>query len=68
MRLETVHFFLIKYGFDFRAQLLFLLRQSDGIINKAEYVGWKLNRPGTAGDCGKFEPKKQWRKPPETTD
>jgi hypothetical protein len=59
MRLETVHFFLIKYGFDFRAQLRFLLRQSDGIISKAEYVGWKLNWPDTVDDCGNFEPKKR---------
>jgi transcriptional regulator with XRE-family HTH domain len=41
---------------------------ADGIISKAEYMEWKLNWPQTADDCEKFEPKKQWRKPPETTD
>jgi len=34
----------------------------DGIITKDEYMEWKLNWPQTADDCGKFEPKKQWRK------
>ena len=41
---------------------------ADGIISKAEYMEWKVNWPQTADDCGKFEPRKQWRKPPETTD
>jgi hypothetical protein len=40
---------------------------ADGSISKAEYMEWKLNWPYTADDCGKFESKKQWRKPPETT-
>jgi hypothetical protein len=39
---------------------------ADETISKAEYMEWKLNWPYTADDCGKFEPKKQWRKPPET--
>ncbi|MCL1879177.1 MAG: helix-turn-helix domain-containing protein [Actinomycetia bacterium] len=39
---------------------------ADGTINKAEYMEWKLNWPQTADDLGKHEPKKQWRKPPET--
>jgi len=37
-------------------------------ISRAEYMEWKLNWPQTADDLGKHEPKKQWRKPPETTD
>jgi len=40
---------------------------ADGTISKAEYMEWKLNWPRTCDDCGKFEPLKQWRKPPETT-
>jgi len=40
---------------------------ADGVISKAEYMEWKLNWPQTCDDCGKFEPTKQWRKPPETT-
>jgi len=40
---------------------------ADGVISKAEYMEWKLNWPHTCDDCGKFEPTKQWRKPPETT-
>jgi len=42
-----------------------LLRKQEltnGIITKEEYKEWKLNWPQTADDCGKFEPKKQWRK------
>jgi transcriptional regulator with XRE-family HTH domain len=38
---------------------------ADGLISKVEYMEWKLNWPQTADDCGKFEPTKQWRKPPE---
>lgn len=41
---------------------------ADGAISKVEYMEWKLNWPQTADDLGKFEPTKQWRKPPETTD
>ena len=33
-----------------------------GEITKEEYMEWKINWPATADDCGKFEPKKQWRK------
>jgi hypothetical protein len=35
---------------------------AEGIITKEEYQEWKVNWPQTADDCGKFEPKKQWRK------
>ena len=35
---------------------------ADGTISKAEYMEWKVNWPQTCDDCGKFEPKKQWRK------
>ena len=31
-------------------------------ISKAEYMEWKVNWPQTADDCGKFEPRKKWRK------
>ena len=34
----------------------------DGEITKEEYTEWKLNWPQTADDCGKYEPRKQWRK------
>ena len=34
----------------------------DGVIDKSEYIEWKINWPYTADDCGKFEPKRQWRK------
>ena len=33
-----------------------------GAISRAEYMEWKINWPQTADDCGKFTPKKQWRK------
>jgi transcriptional regulator with XRE-family HTH domain len=33
-----------------------------GKITREEYMEWKINWPQTADDCGKFEPKKQWRK------
>ena len=33
-----------------------------GEITREEYQEWKLNWPQTADDCGKFEPKKVWRK------
>ena len=33
-----------------------------GEITKEEYMEWKINWPATADDCGKFEPKKPWRK------
>lgn len=32
-----------------------------GEIAKDEYFEWKINWPYTCDDCGKFEPKKQWR-------
>ena len=32
-----------------------------GLISKEEYFEWKLNWPDTCDDCGKCEPKKQWR-------
>ena len=35
---------------------------ADGVISKAEYAEWKVNWPQTCDDCGKFEPKKKWRK------
>ena len=35
---------------------------AEGKITKAEYMEWKLNWPQTADGCGKFTPKKQWRK------
>ena len=56
---------------NFNAKLLndfmreWLLRKqelADGDITKEEYAEWKLNWPQTADDCGKFTPKKQWRK------
>lgn len=31
-------------------------------ITREEYQEWKLNWPSTADDCGKFQPKKAWRK------
>ena len=31
-------------------------------ITREEYQEWKLNWPSTAVDCGKFKPKKAWRK------
>ena len=31
-------------------------------ITREEYQEWKLNWPSTADDCGKFKPKKAWRK------
>ena len=36
---------------------------ADGSISEAEYMEWKLNWPQSAGE----NPKKQWRKPPDTT-
>jgi hypothetical protein len=71
------HFPETHIAVDFHANLLddfmkeWLQRKkdlADEIISKAEYMEWKLNWPQTADDCGKFEPRKQWRKPPETTD
>jgi transcriptional regulator with XRE-family HTH domain len=41
---------------------------ADGVISKAEYMEWKVNWPQTCDDCGKFEPKKQWRKNSEQLD
>jgi len=35
---------------------------ASGKITKEEYIKWKINWPQTADDCGKFKPKKQWRK------
>ena len=34
---------------------------TNGEISKAEYEEWKLNWPQTEDDCGKFQPKKEWR-------
>ena len=34
----------------------------DGEITKEEYLEWKLNWPQTADGCGRYEPKKKWRK------
>lgn len=42
-----------------------ILRKEDlksGVITRDEYFEWKINWPQTCDDCGKFEPKKQWRK------
>ena len=33
-----------------------------GEITRDEYFEWKINWPYTCDDCGKFEPKKQWKK------
>lgn len=33
-----------------------------GKITKEEYFEWKLNWPQTCDECGKYEPKIQWRK------
>ena len=33
-----------------------------GVITRDEYFEWKINWPYTCDDCGKYEPKKQWRK------
>ena len=41
---------------------------ADETISRTEYMEWKNNWPRTCDDLGKFEPKKQWRKPPETND
>ena len=30
--------------------------------SKEEYLEWKLNWPQTADGCGRYEPKKKWRK------
>ena len=40
---------------------------ADGVISNDEYMEWKLNWPRTCDDGGKFEPTKQWRKPPDIT-
>ena len=34
----------------------------EGEITKEEYLEWKLNWPQTADGCGRYEPKKKWRK------
>ena len=34
----------------------------EGEITKEEYLKWKLNWPQTADGCGRYEPKKKWRK------
>ena len=59
----------INIGFDskllndfMREWLLRKQELADDIITKEEYNEWKLNWPQTADDCGKFIPKKQWRK------
>lgn len=36
-----------------------------GEITMDEYQEWKLNWPYTADDCGKFKPKREWRKKEE---
>ena len=60
-----------QIGVSFNSKLLndfmceWLLRKqelADGAITGDEYREWKLNWPQTADDCGKFEPKKKWRK------
>ena len=33
-----------------------------GVITRDEYFEWKINWPQTCDRCGKYEPKKQWRK------
>ena len=33
-----------------------------GMITSDEYYEWKINWLKTCDDCGKYEPKKQWRK------
>ena len=33
-----------------------------GQITKEEYQEWKLNWPQTSDGCGKFQPKKKWKK------
>ncbi len=41
-----------------------LLRKEElknGEITREEYFEWKINWPQTCDDCGKHEPKKQWR-------
>ena len=35
---------------------------ADGEITKEEYIECKINWPQTDDDCGKLNPKKQWRK------
>ena len=32
------------------------------VTSKEEYLEWKLNWPQTADGCGRYEPKKKWRK------
>ena len=32
-----------------------------GVITEDEYFEWKINWPQTCDDCGKHEPKMQWR-------
>ena len=41
--------------------LLRMEEKKAGLISKEEYFEWKINWPDTCDDCGKFEPKKQWR-------
>lgn len=33
-----------------------------GKITRDEYFEWKINWPQTCDGCGKFEPKRQWKK------
>lgn len=33
-----------------------------GTISKEEYFEWKIGWPYTCDECGKYEPKKRWRK------
>ena len=32
-----------------------------GEITRDEYFEWKINWPQTCDDCGKHEPKREWR-------
>ena len=44
-----------------REWLIRMYERRAGLITKDEYFEWKLNCPDTCDDCGKYEPKKQWR-------
>ena len=33
-----------------------------GKITRDEYFEWKINWPQTCDGCGKFEPKRHWKK------
>ena len=64
-----------QIGVSFNSKLLndfmreWLIRKqelAEGDITHEEYQEWKLNWPQTADDCGKFTPRKQWRKDDNT--